>query len=134
MLDRFVMNSLRIEVECAAQLLIILVTISLSSDLQDSGVTSGFKDAAHVCLSEIVRDPSPSSDANGQVSQDRFVGEFSPILASSLGFLPSLDHFIRSIQQRLRNGEIDLLGSLDIDHQLELRRLLDRQIGWLGSF
>jgi hypothetical protein len=64
MLDRFAMNSLRIEVECAAQLLIILVTISLSSDLQDSGVTSGFKDAAHVFLSAIVRDPSPSSDAN----------------------------------------------------------------------
>ena len=58
------MNSLRIEVECAAQLLIILVTISLSSDLQHSGVTSGFKDAAHVFLSAIVRDPSPSSDAN----------------------------------------------------------------------
>ena len=58
------MNSLRIEVESAAQLLIILVTISLCSDLQDSGVTSGFKDAAHVFLSAIVRDPSPSSDAN----------------------------------------------------------------------
>ena len=72
------MNSLRIEIECAAQLLIILVTISLSSDLQDSGVTSGFKDAAHVFLSGIVRDPSPSSGER-QISQDLFDGEFSSI-------------------------------------------------------
>src|SRR5215471_5762057 len=48
-------------------------------------------------------------------------------------FLPSLDHFIRSIQQRLRNAEIDLLRCFQIDHQLKLRGLLDRQIGGLGS-
>jgi hypothetical protein len=44
-----------------------------------------------------------------------------------------LDHFIRSIQQRLRNGETDLLRRFQIDHQFELRGLLDRQIGGLGS-
>ena len=48
-------------------------------------------------------------------------------------FLPSLDHFIRSIQQRLRNGEIDLLRCFQIDHQLKLRRLLDRQVSRLGA-
>ena len=49
-------------------------------------------------------------------AQDLIEGEFSSILASSLGFLPSLDHFIRSIQQRLRNGEAYLLSSFQIDH------------------
>src|SRR5262245_27974429 len=44
-----------------------------------------------------------------------------------------LDHFIRSIQQRLRNGETDLLRRFQIDHQVKLRRLLDRQIGGLGT-
>src|SRR5215831_10190046 len=45
----------------------------------------------------------------------------------------SFDHFIRPIQHRLRNRQTDLLRGLEIDHQLELRRLLYRQIGGLGS-
>src|SRR5262245_53532101 len=73
------------------------------------------------------------SDRLGQMPQDLFDGEVSSILASSLGFLPSLDHFIRSIQQRLRNDETDLLRRFQIDHQIKLRGLLDRQIGGLGS-
>ena len=31
-------------------------------------------------------------------------------------------------------GEADLLGSLEIDHQLEFSGLLDRQIGGLAPF
>src|SRR5262247_2776828 len=55
-----------------------------------------------------------------------FMFLFSP-RASRL-CLFSFDHFIRSIQQRLRNRETDLLRRLEIDHQLEFRGLLDRQI------
>ena len=47
--------------------------------------------------------------------------------------LVSLDHLIRPIQHRLWNRQTDLLGRLEIDHQLEFRRLLDRKIGRLGS-
>jgi hypothetical protein len=61
-------------------------------------------------------------------------GEFSSILASLLGFLPSLDHFIRSIEHRLRKNETDLFCRFQINHQLELRRLLDGKIARLGSF
>jgi hypothetical protein len=60
-------------------------------------------------------------------------GEFSSILAEQLGFLPSLDYFIRSIQHRLRDRHADLLRRLQIDHQLKPCRLFHRQIGRLGS-
>ena len=53
--------------------------------------------------------------------------------AAQLGFLPSLDHFIRSIQHRLRCGQTDLLRCFQIYHQLKLSRLLHRQISRLGS-
>ena len=33
-----------------------------------------------------------------------------------------------------RDREADLLGSLEIDHQLELCRLLDGKVGGLGTF
>ena len=36
-------------------------------------------------------------------------------------------------QHRGRHGEAERLGGLEIDHQLEYRRLLDRQIGGLGA-
>src|SRR5262249_40665485 len=42
-------------------------------------------------------------------------------------------HFIRPIHHRLRNRQTDLLRGLEIDHQLDLRRLLDRQVSRLGS-
>ena len=41
---------------------------------------------------------------------------------------------IRPRQHIRRNRQTDLLGGLQIDHELELRRLLDRKIGGLGSF
>ena len=61
-----------------------------------------------------------------------FVHQF-PNPKSKIGNPKSLDHLIRPIQHRLRDRQADLLGRLEIDHQLELRRLLDRQIGRLGS-
>ena len=47
--------------------------------------------------------------------------------------LISFDHLIRSIKRRLRNRQADLVGRFEVDHQFELRWLLDGQIGWLGS-
>jgi len=60
-------------------------------------------------------------------------GEFNSILASPLRFLRLLDHLIRPREHLLRNRHADLLRRLEIDHQLEFRRLLHRQFGGLGS-
>jgi hypothetical protein len=49
------------------------------------------------------------------------ISEFSSILASSLGFLPSLDHFIRSCQHIRRDCQADLLSGFQVYHQLKLR-------------
>src|SRR5439155_27187693 len=46
----------------------------------------------------------------------------------------SLNYFIRPVQYRLRNRQPDLLGGLEVDDQLELCRLLHRQIGGLSAF
>src|SRR5580698_9244204 len=43
------------------------------------------------------------------------------------------DHLIGSRQEGWRNGETERLCSFEINHQLEFRWLLNRQIGWLGS-
>ena len=43
------------------------------------------------------------------------------------------NHFVRPHQHIWRNRQADLLGGFQIDHQLKLRRLLDGQIGGLGS-
>src|SRR5215510_16118783 len=42
-----------------------------------------------------------------------------------------LNDLIRSQQQRLRDGDAENPGGLEVDHQLELRRLLEGQISWL---
>ncbi len=46
----------------------------------------------------------------------------------------SFDYPIRPYQYVGWNGQADLLGRIQINHQLELRRLLDRKIGWLRAF
>ena len=60
-------------------------------------------------------------------------GEISSILASRLGFLPSLDHFIRSRQHIRWNRQADLLRGFEINHELKLRWLLYGQISRLCS-
>src|SRR5215831_17487673 len=47
--------------------------------------------------------------------------------------LQSSDHVVRAQQQRLRDGESERLRRPEVDHQLELRWLLDRQLGGLGT-
>src|SRR4029453_16675862 len=45
-----------------------------------------------------------------------------------------LDDLVRPLQQRLRDCEAERLGGLEVDDQLELRRLLDGQVAGLGTF
>jgi hypothetical protein len=51
-----------------------------------------------------------------------------------LVFSVLLDHLIRPRQHVGRNRQADLLGRFQIDDELELCRLLHRQVGGLGSF
>src|SRR5215467_4716356 len=44
-----------------------------------------------------------------------------------------LDHFIRPRQQRLRDRQAKGFGGLEVDDQLELGGLLDRQVAGLGA-
>src|ERR1700737_1140366 len=44
-----------------------------------------------------------------------------------------IDHLIRPQQERLGNRQAEGLGGLEVDDQLELRRLLDREVGGLGA-
>ena len=48
--------------------------------------------------------------------------------------LDSLDHFISRGQQRRRDGEAQRFGGLEVNDQLETRRLFDRQIAGLCAF
>src|SRR5438093_8570080 len=44
------------------------------------------------------------------------------------------DHLFRSPQHRRRDRHAERLCSLEVDHQLELRGLLDGEIAWIGPF
>src|SRR5262245_10235308 len=46
----------------------------------------------------------------------------------------SLDHLVGAGEQHRRNFNAERFGSLEIDHQLELRGLDDRQVSWFGTF
>src|SRR4029434_7247488 len=48
--------------------------------------------------------------------------------------LRPLDHFVGAQQDRLRDSQAKRFGHLEVDHHLELRRLLDGEIAGLGAF
>src|SRR5215471_6938693 len=51
--------------------------------------------------------------------------------ATDNALMPSLNDLIRPRQQRGRDGEPQRLRGLEVDHELEGRRLLDGQVGWV---
>src|SRR5437667_10552110 len=67
-------------------------------------------------------------------TRTHMVIRFSPVLLLfSADSLRSLYDFVRSRQHVRRNRQTDLLRRFQIDHQLELGRLLHRQIRWFGA-
>src|SRR5215510_15769046 len=62
-----------------------------------------------------------------------FLGPKRSVNAASVLFRVLLDHFLRPHEHYRRNRKTNLLRGLEIDYQLELRWLLDGQIGGLGS-
>src|SRR5262245_53054646 len=50
------------------------------------------------------------------------------------GFIQLLDHLIRLEQDLRGDGDAEGLGGLQVDGQIELRRLLHRQVSRLGAF
>src|SRR5207245_1440358 len=69
-------------------------------------------------------------------------GGVRPVLYSSSTFhdliwllcIPLSDHLIRLEEDMWGNRQPERLGSLEVDDQLELHRLLHRQVGGLGAF
>src|SRR5437870_754166 len=60
-----------------------------------------------------------------------------PVSSSRVGRTPvhnSFDDLIGASKDRLRYGEAECLGGLEIDDQLEFGRLLDWQVGRFGAF
>src|SRR5262244_3016161 len=50
------------------------------------------------------------------------------------GTVSLLDYFVRWVQNQLRDRNADLIRSFQVNDQLKLCRLLDRQIAGLGTF
>ena len=50
-----------------------------------------------------------------------------------MGSRRSLNDLVRPPEHRWRDRQVERLGGFQVDHQLELRWLLDRQIGRLGA-
>jgi hypothetical protein len=46
---------------------------------------------------------------------------------------PLFNHLIRPLQERRRDRQTEGLGGLEVDHEFELRRLLDGQVGGPGA-
>ena len=67
------------------------------------------------------------------IAAEALLSRDSAALAVSERGAGSLDHLVGAEEERLRDGEAKRLGGLEVDQQLELRRLLDRQVGGLRT-
>src|SRR6478735_3085835 len=56
--------------------------------------------------------------------------DFHRLDRTSLRLAHLLDHLVGAGEQRWRDGEAECFGSPEIDGQIEMGGLLDRQIGW----
>src|SRR6187200_1716040 len=57
--------------------------------------------------------------------------DFHRLDRTSLRLAHLLDHLVDAGEQRRRHGETERLRRLEIHGQVEMRRLLDREVGWL---
>jgi hypothetical protein len=107
---------------------VITRAISLTSFrfwLADLGFSEGdFEGNAFICLISWVSIENPKLVLNPSTC----------LRINSCEESLSFDDFVRPRQHVRRNGQADLLGSLEINEQLEFGRLLDGKIGRLGSF
>jgi hypothetical protein len=72
---------------------------------------------------QVVRGPGKPGEADSRTQ------ELAALVEHAL-----VDHLVRSRQDRLRNGKAERLRGLHIDHKLELRGLLDGEVGRLSTF
>ena len=119
----------------------------LHSVLIASGAVSWF--LARACTAWIVAEPSQEHHrlqtliyGDGRCCVDRLSpNPLRPLRLTGRIFTVStkdrsllLDHLIRAHQQRLRDRQAERLGGLQINHELGLRRLLDRKLARFGAF
>ena len=98
-------------------------------------VTGKTRKSSRLGLSRELDCAKSSDDSSSAKTKMVFsVAYFTHRLISLRRSLLLLDHFVRLRQHVGRNSQADLLRRLQIDHQLELRRLLHRKVGWLGAF
>src|ERR1051325_7995453 len=70
------------------------------------------------------------SDLRSQLTETVMI--FDPIFRAHAFCL--FDHLIRPLQHAVRNFQVDLFRSLEINDEFKFRWLLDRQISWFRAF
>ena len=97
--------------------------------------TTGFCFTASLRNCSSFIDASIRSDSSGDIVTIKDASRHPLWLALNrkIGNRQSLNDFVRPVQHRLRNRQADLLGCLEIDHELELCWLLHREVRRLGA-